>query len=88
MSERPARLAGLGEKGAIAEGKDADIVVFDLDAEFPVSPEMIHHRHKLTPYRGERLHGVVRATFVRGEMVYEEGRHIGAPSGKWLRAGT
>jgi allantoinase len=65
-SAGPARLANLAKKGAIAIGNDADFTVFDPDATFTVTPELIRHRHKVTPYLGETLHGVVTATWVRG----------------------
>src|SRR5262245_28874263 len=50
MGQQPARLVGLeGRKGALAPGYDADLVVFDPQAEFTVTPEMLQHRHKATP---------------------------------------
>jgi allantoinase len=74
MCERPARFAGIDrKKGAIAVGRDADLVIWDPDGEFTVEPAMIQHKHKLTPYRGERLFGVVERTILRGETVYQRG---------------
>src|SRR5437588_1822074 len=68
----PARLVGLeARKGAIAVGRDADIVIWNSMKEFQVEPSMIHHRHKLTPYAGELLRGVVEKTFLRGQIVYD-----------------
>jgi allantoinase len=68
----PARLAGLNQrKGSIAVGKDADLVVWNPSATFTVEPSTIHHRHKLTPYNGEILTGVVEATYLRGEKIYD-----------------
>jgi allantoinase len=67
-SAAPARLANLSTKGAIAVGNDADFTVFDPDATFTVTPERIRHRHKVTPYLGETLHGVVEAAWVRGTL--------------------
>lgn len=64
----PARLANLPAKGAIKIGNDADFVVWDPDATFVVTPERIRHRHKVTPYLGQMLHGVVEATWVRGTL--------------------
>ena len=74
MSAQPARLAGLNSrKGTIAVGRDADLVVWDPDGEFTVDTELIHHRHKLTPYDGMRLFGRCDATYVRGRRVFSQG---------------
>jgi allantoinase len=71
MSAAPARLAGLAQKGAIAAGRDADLVVLDPDATFEVRAPAIRHRHDVTPYLGERLAGVVHATYLRGQRVWD-----------------
>ncbi len=72
MCSEPARLAGLEkQKGAIAEGCDADFVVLDPEAEWPVEPEKLFHRHKLTPYAGRTLRGSVRSTYLRGEKIFD-----------------
>ncbi|MEP6705903.1 MAG: allantoinase AllB [Pyrinomonadaceae bacterium] len=81
----PANLVGLGRrKGAIAAGYDADFVVWNPDEELEVSAGMIQHRHKLTPYNGERLKGVVETTFLRGERIYGRGEFTGTPMGRLL----
>lgn len=86
MSEGPARIAGLaGCKGSIAPGWDADFAILDPAATFRVEPEMIHHRHKVTPYRGAELRGVVKATWVRGKKVFENGAFVGGASGQWVQ---
>ena len=84
MSAAPARLAGLRSKGAIEAGRDADLVVWEPDAELTVSPEMLHHRHKVTPYAGGVFAGAVRTTYVRGVPVYDRGRFPGEPAGRIL----
>ena len=83
MSAAPARLAGLERrKGAIAIGHDADFVIVDPDREFTVEASRLYHRHAVTPYDGARLHGVVRTTMLRGEIVYDNDTHVGPPAGR------
>ena len=85
MCERPAKFAGFGlKKGKIADGYDADIVVWDTDAEFTVQEQYIQHRHKLTPYAGRKLKGVVHRTYVRGKKAYDRGNFAAAPVGDIL----
>jgi len=84
LCDAPAKQVGLdGRKGAIAASYDADIVIWNPNSEFRVEPEIIHHRHKLTPYAGEVLRGVVEKTFLRGQMVYDGGE-FGEPKGQPL----
>ena len=85
MCAAPARLAGLSRKGTIAAGRDADLVVWDPEAEFVVDASALHHRHAQTPYDGMRLRGVVLRTYLRGRRVYERGTPFGAPAGISLR---
>jgi allantoinase len=74
LSGAPAVLAGLqSRKGAIAAGRDADLVIWDPDAEFVVDESRLRQRHKRTPYEGRRLRGRVLETSVRGNVVYREG---------------
>jgi allantoinase len=85
MSAAPARLVGLdGAKGAIATGRDADLVLFDPDARFTVDPSSLYHRHPVTPYAGLVLHGVVRATYLRGRVAWDGRRFAGRPLGRLL----
>ncbi len=84
MSAAPARLAGLATKGAIAPGRDADLIVFDPDQSFVVRAEEIQHRHTVTPYVGESLTGVIHATYLRGRPVVEAGRSVATDLGALL----
>jgi allantoinase len=83
MAEGPARLAGIEErKGRLAVGLDADMVVFDPEAEWAVTPNELHYRHAISPYMGERLRGKVLMTFLRGECVYKEASFPGELRGR------
>jgi len=83
VSEAPARLAGLERKGRLAPGLDADVAVWDPEAEFEVRPELVRHRHKLTPYSGRALSGRTRAVFLRGRKIFEDGP-VGERAGRPL----
>ncbi len=69
MAASPSRLVGLSRKGAIEAGRDADLVAFAPDEEFVVRPEQLLTRHRLTPYEGHELRGVVRKTWLRGKPI-------------------
>ncbi len=83
MAEGPARLAGLGRKGRIAVGNDADFCAFAPDDALVVDPATLHHKNPVTPYAGRPLTGAVRATWLRGTEV----RDGDAPRGRLLRRG-
>jgi allantoinase len=85
MSAAPARLAGLNaRKGAIAVGRDADLVIIDPDRGMTVDASRLYHRHAVTPYDGARLKGLITMTMVRGEIVFEHGELVGPPRGQLL----
>jgi allantoinase len=86
MAEGPAELAGCGKrKGRIAAGYDADLVVFEPETEFTVTPERLHYRHPVSAYMGEELRGVVKATYLRGKQVFGEGKFPGDQIGREYR---
>jgi allantoinase len=86
MAEGPALLAGCASrKGRLAKDFDADFVVFDPEVEFLASPEHLHYRHRVSPYLGEKLRGVVKATYLGGTCVFEDGEFPGAPGGREFR---
>jgi allantoinase len=81
----PARLVNLDRrKGSIAIGKHADLIIWDPESEFTVTPAMLHHRNKLTPYDGETFSGVVQKTFLRGQKIYDSGEFYFDAWGKFL----
>jgi allantoinase len=83
MASAPAQLAGCDtRKGRIAPQCDADFVVFNPDREFIVTEDRLHYRHPVSPYLGETLHGVVKATYLRGSPIFSEGEFLGEPRGR------
>jgi allantoinase len=85
MCATPARLAGLTHrKGAIAAARDADFVIWRPEEEFTVRASDLFQRHPQTPYIGARLPGVVQATYLRGERIYERGAVAAEPRGQLL----
>ncbi|MFL5777449.1 MAG: dihydropyrimidinase [Chloroflexota bacterium] len=77
VSTRPARLFGLERKGAIEVGLDADLVLFDPEAQRTIRASDLHHTSDYTPYEGLDVRGAVRSTYVRGRAVVRDGRFVG-----------
>ena len=85
LCANPARQVSLAPpKGSIMVGSDADLVIWNPDETFTVDASSLHHRHKLTPYAGELLHGVVKKTFLRGRKIYDHNHFTDAPLGQML----
>ena len=83
MAQAPAQLAGLPRKGAVEVGCDADLVVLAPEETFVVDADRLEHRHKVTPYAGRPLAGVVRRTYLAGHEVDLDA----PPRGRLLRRG-
>jgi allantoinase len=86
MCQQPAQLGRLATKGSIESGKDADLICFAPDESFTFAEEEILHRHKLTPYSGRQMTGVVKQTFLRGALIYDRGFWAAGARGQILRA--
>ncbi|MFI5587372.1 dihydroorotase family protein [Amycolatopsis sp. NPDC051758] len=85
MAAEPARLFGLaGRKGAIAPGRDADLVLFDAAENWSLRPEDVQAKCGWTAYAGWLFTGRVERTIRRGRTVFSRSGGFGAPEGEWL----
>jgi len=69
----PARRFGIGGKGSLSRGQDADVVLVDLAGSFTLDARDLHQRHKTSPYAGRPFRGTIRRTIRRGETIYLDG---------------
>jgi len=88
FSSAPARLFGLyPQKGVIAPGSDADVVVFDPSVEAVISAATQVQNVDYTPYEGMRVNGAVRTVLSKGEVVVSDGRWVGKEgAGRYVKA--
>lgn len=74
LSENPAKLIGKqNNKGKIAAGYDADLVIWNPAKTFTLTGDMIQHKHKVTPYLNRELYGVVEQTYIGGIKAFDNG---------------
>jgi dihydropyrimidinase len=82
----PARMFGLGQKGHIAPGFDADVVVFDPEKTVTLSTETLHENVDWTPYEGLAVTGWPVVTLSRGEVIVQGDEFLGAPGrGRFIK---
>lgn len=84
VSANPAKRFALHSKGDIAPGKDADFVLFDPECSFVVRAADSPSAQGYTPFEGQTLKGKVDRTWLRGMLVYEDGKVQGEPRGNYL----
>jgi allantoinase len=85
MSTAPAIMAGISNQaGSLQVGREANFILFDTENTHTVTADKLHYRHAISPYLGETLRGVVKATYLRGEPVYRAGTFAATPSGREL----
>ncbi len=71
LSTGTARMFGLVDKGEVAVGKDADLVVFDPDQKFTITQSKLHMNIDYTPFEGMEMTGMPMAVYSRGKRVAE-----------------
>jgi dihydroorotase len=75
MSAAPAKILGLADRGRIAPGLRADLVIAETESAWKVDPEQFKSRGKSTPFAGRELRGKILMTINRGRIVFEENVH-------------
>ena len=81
----PARIFGCPQKGTIAPGADADLVIYDPDKKVTVTNDILHGNGDHTVWEGTELTGYPVQTYVRGTLVYDNGEFLGkAGFGKYI----
>jgi N-acyl-D-aspartate/D-glutamate deacylase len=85
LTQVPASVFGIPNRGVLEEGKVADLVLFDPETVAAKTPRYVHD----LPCNGRRLIAEsegIKATFVAGTQLYDEGTHTGAMPGRILRS--
>nr|WP_199298614.1 amidohydrolase family protein [Leptolyngbya sp. FACHB-17] len=81
----PAQRFGLWQKGDIAIGYDADLVLVDPNERFVVRAAESFSKQGYTPFEGMELTGRVKQTMLRGNLIYDRGQILGSPQGRYLK---
>ena len=85
-SENPAKIFGCRDKGSIAIGKDADIVIYNPKTEFTITNDKMHSDCDHTIWEGVKLKGYPEQTYSRGKLVYDKGEFVGESGwGKFVK---
>ncbi|HKU47257.1 MAG TPA: dihydroorotase family protein [Burkholderiales bacterium] len=87
-SGNPAQRFGLNSKGDIAVGLDADLAIVDPGESWTIRAKDSESTQGYTPFEGIELGARVKATFLRGELICENGNVAGKPKGQYLRRPT
>ncbi|HLA63529.1 MAG TPA: allantoinase [Rhodothermales bacterium] len=85
LSRAPAERFGIADKGRVAVGYDADLALVDLEEARELRTDDLLYRHRVSPYVGRPIHGLVRRTLVRGRTVVRDGVPTGERPGRLVR---
>src|SRR6266436_5760801 len=90
VATTPAKIFGLyPQKGTVAVGSDADLVIFDPNREHTISAKTHHMRVDYSMFEGIRIKGAPKTVFSRGRAVIDAGKFVGrSGAGQFLRRQT
>ena len=85
LTEHPAEFLQVDkQKGKLAVGYDADLIVWSPEEKFEVKAGDILHRYNCSPYNGQHLFGTVQQTIVNGITVFQNKEIVQKNAGQWL----
>jgi dihydroorotase len=88
MSENPAKIFELKDRGLLKEGNMADLTVVDLDIRYRIDASRFLSKAKYSPFDRWTVEGKPAKTFVRGQLIMDEGEIVAKPgSGEVIRGG-
>ena len=87
VATRPAQIFGLfPQKGTIAIGSDADIVIWDPEATMTITQSAMHNAMDYSSYEGRNVKGLPRTVMLRGKTIVENREYVGEPGeGRFLK---
>lgn len=84
VTSKPAQFLNIENKGKIKFGADADFVIWNPNESKLVEEKDIYFKHKISPYIGENLYGIILETIVNGETVFQNNQIKQKNKGTWL----
>ena len=81
MGEKAGEIFRLNNKGKIQIGYDADLVIFDPEKNWEITPQTLYYLNPISAFCGLKGKGLVEKTMVRGKLVYDQGRFSETPLG-------
>jgi dihydroorotase len=86
LSEKPAELFNLRDRGSLAQGKNADLVVIDFKRKFRINASKFHSKAKFSPFDGWQVQGCPVKTYVNGLPIMDDMEIVAkAGSGKIIQ---
>jgi len=85
-SYNASKIYNMNSKGSIEIGKDADLVIFDPNKEWTISPDILHMNCSYNPFSGMKVNGNIKKVFLRGNLMINEGIFVGKNiKGKFIK---
>jgi dihydroorotase (multifunctional complex type) len=76
LAEKPAEIYGLGDRGRLEQGKNADLTIVNYNQQFKIDASKFKSKAKFSPYQGWEVYGKPVKTIVNGQLVFDEGELV------------